>query len=166
MKMKNNQFKKIRNNYCTCYYFDVIINFKSFDFNNILLDDKLCQNILIYDIFYKTLIGTKYLRIMFSNVDGFITDYVETKYLVLIGREQYDVIYGRNRYVIGPKSGITSVLSHNYIKTKIDSDDDLALEETLTLHNIMILIKSVFKDQNHYCNNTFLGKCSCRLAKK
>ena len=164
--MKNNQFKKISNNYRTCYYFDVIINFKSFDFNNILLDDKLCQNILIYDIFYKTLIGTKYLRIMFSNVDGFITDYVETKYLVLIGREQYDVIYGRNRYVIGPKSGITSVLSHNYIKTKIDSDDDLALEETLTLHNIMILIKSVFKDQNHYCNNTFLEKCSCRLAKK
>ena len=164
--MKNNQFKKISNNYRTCYYFDVIINFKSFDFNNILLDDKLCQNILIYDIFYKTLIGTKYLRIMFSNVDGFITDYVETKYLVLIGREQYDVIYGRNRYVIGPKSGITSVLSHNYIKTKIDSDDDLALEETLTLHNIMILIKSVFKDQNHYCNNTFLEKRSCRLAKK
>ena len=123
-------------------------------------------NILIYDIFYKTLIGTKYLRIMFNNADGFITDYAETKYLVLIGLEQYYVIYGRNRYVIGLKSGITSVLFHNYTKTKIDSDDDLSLEETLTLHHIIILIKSVFKDQNHYYNNTFLEKCSYQLAKK
>ena len=33
-------------------------------------------------------------------------------------------------------------------------------KKTLTLHNVIILIKSVFnKDQNHYYYNTFLEKC-------
>ena len=33
---------------------------------------------------------------------------------------------------------------HNYAKIKIDSDDDLPIENTLTLHNVVILIQSVF----------------------
>ena len=50
--------------------------------------------------------------------------------------------------------------SHNYAKIKIDLDDPLPLENTLTLHNVIILIKSVFnKDQNHYYYNIFLEKC-------
>ena len=36
------------------------------------------------------------------------------------------------------------VFSYNYAKIKIDSDDDFPLEKTLTLHNITILIKSIF----------------------
>ena len=37
------------------------------------------------------------------------------------------------------------------MKVKIDSDDDLLLEETLTLHNVIIHIKLVLnKDQNQY----------------
>ena len=124
--MKNNQVT-VSNSYRTCYYFDVMIKFEDFDFN-ILLDDKLYQNILIYDILYKTLIGVKYLHIVLNNVDGFIRVSDETKYLVLFGFENYDFIYGRNRYVIGLKSSIAYVFSYNYAKMKIDSDDDLPLE--------------------------------------
>ena len=70
-------------------------------------------------------------------------------------------------YLIGLKGGITYAFSYNYIKIKIDSDDDLPLKETLTLHNVKILIRSVFnKDQNHYYYNTILEKCSCQVAKK
>ena len=37
----------------------------------------------------------------------------------------------------------------------------------LTLHNVIILIKSVLnKDQDHCCYNVFLGKYSYQLAKK
>ena len=64
-------------------------------------------------------------------------------------------------------SSITYVFSHNYAKIKIDSDNDLSLEETLTLHNAIILIKSVFnKKQNHYHYNIFLENCSYQSAKK
>ena len=38
-----------------CYYFDDIIKFEDFDLDNILLDEKQYEDILIYDISYKTL---------------------------------------------------------------------------------------------------------------
>ena len=55
--------------------------------------------------------------------------------------------------------------SRNYAEIKIDSYDSLTLEKALTLHNIIILIKSVFnKNQNQYYYNISLRKCSCQLA--
>ena len=47
--------------------------------------------------------------ILFLN--GFIRFYDGTKYLVFFGREKYNAIYDRIRYVIGLKSGITSFFS-------------------------------------------------------
>ena len=52
-KMENNEFKKIRIKNLTCYYFDDIIKLEYFDLDNILMDEKLHQNILMYDISYK-----------------------------------------------------------------------------------------------------------------
>ena len=43
------------------------------------------------------------------------------------------------------------VFSKNYSKVKIDSYNDLPLEKTLTLHNVIILIKLDFnEDQYHW----------------
>ena len=57
------------------------------------------------------------------------------------------------------KSGISYIFSNNYLKIKIDSDDDLSLEKTLTILNV-ILIESVFnKNQNQNYYNVFLEKC-------
>ena len=57
--------------------------------------------------------------------------------------------------------------SRYYTEIKIDSYDSLTLEKTLTLHNIIILIKSVFnKNQNQYYYNISLRKCLCQLAEK
>ena len=61
---------------------DKIIQIEDFDFNNISLDEKWYENILIYDISYKTLIGAKPLSIRSGNVDGFIRVYDGTRYLV------------------------------------------------------------------------------------
>ena len=43
----------------TSYYFDDIIKIKDSDLDNILIDEKSYENILIYNISYKTLIGSK-----------------------------------------------------------------------------------------------------------
>ena len=43
----------------TCYYFDGIIRIEDFDFGNILWNEKPYEDILIYVISYKTLIGAK-----------------------------------------------------------------------------------------------------------
>ena len=47
---------------------------------------------------------------------------------------------------------------------KVGSNDSLPTEKTLTLHNVIILIKSVLnKDQNHYDYTIFLEKCFYQL---
>ena len=51
--MENNELKKIHIKNLTCYYFDDIIKFEDFDLDNILMNEKLHQNILMYDISYK-----------------------------------------------------------------------------------------------------------------
>ena len=77
-----------------------------------------------------------------------------------------DFIYNRIRYLIGVKSGVTNVASHNYAKSKVNSYDSLPLEKTMTFHNVIIFIKSVFnKDKNNYYYNIFLEKGSNKLPK-
>ena len=66
--VSNDELKEIDIKNRTCYYFDDIIKIVNFDFDNILLDEKPYDNILVYDISYKTLIGAKPLRIRFEKV--------------------------------------------------------------------------------------------------
>ena len=98
--MENNEFKKIRFKNRTCNYFDDIIRLEDFYFDNILINEKSHEKILIYNFSHKTLIGTNSLRIRFDKVDGFIRIYDRTRYLTLFGSEKYDAIYIRIRYLI------------------------------------------------------------------
>ena len=149
------------------YYFDDIIKLEDFDLHNILIDEKSQENILIYDISYKTLIDAKPLRIRFDEIDGFIKIYDGTRYLTLFGSKKYEAIYNRIRYLISLKSGITYIFSRYFAKIKVDSYDSLPIEKILTLHNVIIHIKSALKkDKNHYYYKIFLEKCSYQLVKK
>ena len=57
------ELKEIQNYNSACYFFDdrIGVREKDIDFNDVLLDEKLYkekyENILIYDISYKTLTG-------------------------------------------------------------------------------------------------------------
>ena len=101
------------------------------------------------------------MRIRLDKVHGFVRVYDGTIYLVLLAVEKHDAIDNRIRYLISQKGGITYVFSHYYAKIKVDSYDSLPLEKTLTFHNVVILITSVFdKDKNNYYFNMYLEKCS------
>ena len=140
------------------------IECSNFDLDSILIDEKSHENILMYDFSYKTLIGSKPLRIRFDKIDGFIRCYDATRYLTLFGSEKH-AIYDRIRYLLSLKSGIVYIFSHYF--PNINSYDSLRTEKILTLHNVIILIKSVLnKDKNHYDCKIFLEECSHELAKK
>ena len=83
------------------------------------MDEKSYENISIYEVSYKTLIGVKPLPIRFDKIDGFNRVYNGTRYLVLSGPDKYDAIYNRIRYLISQNSGITYVFSHNYARIKV-----------------------------------------------
>ena len=117
--MENNEFKKVRIKNGTCYYFDDIFKLEDFDLDNILIDEKSHENILIYEISYKTLIDSKHFHVRFDKIDGFIRIYDETRYLTLFGSEKFDAIYSRIRYLISRNCGITYIFFTISQKSKL-----------------------------------------------
>ena len=104
---------------------------------------------MVYNISYKTLIGSKSFHIRFGKIDGFIRVCDGTGCLVLFDAGKYDFIHNKISYVIEVKSGITYDFSHNNANIKVVSYNSLPLGKTLTFHNFIILINSAFdKDKN------------------
>ena len=68
-------FKKFVLELCMLFYFSDIIKFEDFDFDNILINEKVYKNILIYNILYRALIGPKPQHIRFDKINGFIRVY-------------------------------------------------------------------------------------------
>ena len=89
----NDKLREIEIINCTCCCFVDLIKIKYFNSDNILINEKSYENILVYDISYKTLNGAKPLRIRFDKINGFISVYDQTRYLVLFGTEKYDSIF-------------------------------------------------------------------------
>ena len=123
------EFRKIDIKNRTSYYFNDIMRVEHIDFDNILLDEKshkISENILIYDISYKTFMGGKPLRIWFEKIDGFIKIYDGIRYLVLFGSKRYDATYNRIRYLETKKMILQILLA-------------LILQESELVHIILYL---------------------------
>ena len=86
----SNNAKDINIKNDTCYLFDVIINIKDFDPNNIEIDEKSNKNILLYYIAYVTIKDSKYVKInnvnplypMFNKLSGYFEEINGNKYLM------------------------------------------------------------------------------------
>ena len=98
----NDKLKEINIKNDMCYYFDDIIKIADFNLSKILLNERSFENILVYNILYKTLIDAKPLLIRSDKIDGFIRVYDGTGYLILtlFGSEKYDSVLNRIRYLI------------------------------------------------------------------
>ena len=108
--MENNEFKIVSTKNRTCYYLDDIIKIEDLDFDNILLDKKSYENVLIYIISSRTFISAEPLRI-FVKVDGFMRVYDGARYLVLFGPENY-AIDNRIIYLLSQKVVLTIFFYH------------------------------------------------------
>ena len=91
-----------------CYYFVVIILWvNDNDFSDILLDEKLCkkkyENILIFDILYKTSTSAKPLHIRFNKIDVFIKIHYKIRHLVLLDYSYCEKICDKITYLINEK---------------------------------------------------------------
>ena len=61
------------------------------------------------------------------------------------------------KYLIS-ENGVTDSIYLNFGRIRIDSYNSLPIEEILTFHNAIILIKSVVNNKNEYNFNIFLEK--------
>ena len=100
-----------------CYYFDDIMKDADIYFSDILLDEKLYDNILVYEISYKTSTDPKPLRIRLDKIDRIIRVYGgEFRYLVLFDHGLLDKICDKIKYLMNEKSGITNSFNYNFGK--------------------------------------------------
>ena len=49
------------------------------------------------------------------------------------------------------------------MKIKLDSDDDLPLNQTVDIYNVTIVIRGVFHENNKYYPQVFLDECLYKL---
>ena len=111
------------------YYFDDIINATDINFSDILLDEKLYESILVYDISYKTSMVPNLLRIRFDKIDGFIIVLDgKIKHLILFDYGLFNEICDKIKYLISKKGGITNTINHNFGKIRIDSYNSLLIK--------------------------------------
>ena len=103
----NDELKEIDIKNRACYYFDDIMGLLEFYFESNILgkesSENSHENILIYDIPYKTFMDAKLLSIRFDKLDGFIKIYDGTRYIVVFDPKRYDAIYNRIRYLVSKK---------------------------------------------------------------
>ena len=86
----------------------------------------------------KTWTGTKSLHVMFDKVDGFIRDYSGTKYVALFGSERCNTICKLLDIYIRLVFHLLFLIIIK--KLKLNQNDDLPLEKTLTVHNLSYLL--------------------------
>ena len=121
-----------------CYYFDDEIKDIDINFSDILLDEKLYENISVYDISYNTSTGPKPLRIRFDKIDRFIrVRGGEFRHLVLFDHGLFDKNCDKIEYLRKGKSGITDSINHNFGKIRVDSYNSLPIEKILTFNNFI-----------------------------
>ena len=102
-----NELKEIDMKNRACYYFDDINKDININFSDILLDEKLYENISVYHISYKTSAAPKPLSIRFNKINGFIMVLDgKIKHLVLFDHGLFDKICDKIKCLISKKSGI------------------------------------------------------------
>ena len=51
----------------------------------------------------------------------------------------------------------------NYIKVKVDSDDELHLNKTIEIPTVAIVVRDIFIKNNKHNPQVFLEECFCKV---
>ena len=171
--------KEINIKNLTYYSFHDMISIQDFDPNLLKIDKKLYKNINIYYIGDITMKDSDYVKIksvnllylMIGKVNGYIKEKNGSKYLVFDsadknkkvlkkGNELQDGIKNETEKINGSKEG---KYGKDFMKIKFDTNDNLPLNKTLKLHNITIVIRSVFEEDGKFYPQIYLDDCLYEL---
>ena len=75
----------------------------------------------------------------------------------------YKELCDKIRDLVRSISNNSDDFDQKYMKIKFNSDDDLSSQKILELCEIIIVLRSVFHEDNWYYSYIFLDKCLCKL---
>ena len=152
-----------------------MIKRKEFDPSLMKLDKKSNKNIGIYYIGYITIKDSDHVKINSVNplylIAGEVDRYIEknngNKYLTFASTDKnkkvlvkYTKLWDEIKYHIQTiNSGKSGECKKDYMRIKFNSDDDLPLNKILKLHNLTIIVRSVFEEDGKYYPQAFLDEC-------
>ena len=159
----------------TYYFYDDMVNIIDFDSRLLKIDQKSFRNIAIYYIGYIRKKG-KYvinsvnpLYFLVNEVNGFIEEKEENKYSNFAFTDNNSGVFKKYAEIwSGIKNEIKAINSSDsdeygkdYMKIKLNSDDDLPLNKQLKFINLTIMVRAVF---NNKCYpQIFLDECFYEL---
>ena len=163
----------------TYYFYNDIIDIKTFDSNMLKVDKKTYKNLDIYNIGYVTVkkIGFGYdvnsvdpLCLCIDNANGYIEEINENKYLVFDDTDEnkellkkYDDVFNGIMSKIRKIDDDWLEYSKGYKKIKFHSDDNLPLSKPLNFHNMTVTIRYVFSEDNKLYPQVFLDRAFVSL---
>ena len=161
-----------------CLFGDMI-NTEDFDPNLLKIDKMSYKNIDICYIGYITMKDSDCVKIKSVNLLYLITGKVighagkknESKYLVFDSMdENKKVLKKYMKLWDGIKNEIETInggkqdrYNKDFMKIRFDTDDNLPLNKTLKLHNMTIIIRSVFEEDGKFYSKVFLDQCLYEL---
>ena len=159
----------------TYYFQNDIINLKNFKSNLLKIDKKIISNIVYitnkknddFDSIYS--VNTLYLRVDHAN--GYIEEKGVNKYLVFDSKAENKELLKKYNDVFNGIMGKTKKVSNDecdyekdYMKIKLNSDDDLPLNKPLKFHNMTITIRPVFEEDGKRDPQVFLDDTLYELS--
>ena len=157
-----------------------MINIKDFDPSLVKIDKKSYKNIGIYYIGYITIKSisdyenvnsVNPLYLITGEVDGYIEENNGNKYLTFASAdknkkvlERHTNLWNEIKYYIQTINPDKSVeYEKDYMRIKFNSDDNLTLNKILKLHDLTIIVRSVFEEDGKYYPQVFLEECLYEL---
>ena len=168
------EVKQISNKNRTNYFYNDIINLKSFESNLLKVDKQHYKRINIYYIGYVTIkkvddcesiYSGNPLYLLVNHASGYIEQKNGNKYLIFddsgnenkgLLKKYADVWSGIKNKIKTINGGKENDYGKDYMKIKFNSDDDLLLNKPLKFHAITIIIRSVFKEDGKLYPQNFL----------
>ena len=136
-----------------------MINLKSFDPNNIKVEEKSCKNILICYIGCVMIKDSKYLKIysvnplyvIFNKANGYFKEINGNIYLMLVPTneskekiKQYKWLLSEIRDLFRLMTKKSDDYDEKYIKIGFNSDDELPLNKTIEVPIMIIVVRGIF----------------------
>ena len=148
-----------------------MIIIKNFDPNLLKIDKKSYQNIDIYYNGYITMKNSDHVKInsvnplylIINEVDWYIEESNENKYLTLVSTNknkevltEYTELWDWIKNSIEKINNRSGEYGKGFMKIKFNSDNSLPLNTALKLHNMTIIVRSVFEEDGKYYPQVFL----------
>ena len=117
------------------------------------------------------------MHLIIGEVDGYIAENNGNKYLIFASPnkkkevfEKYIELWGGIKNLIECSSiekkkenGRPGKYEKDFMKIKFNSDNNLTLNKILKLHNLTVIVRSVFQEDNKHYQQVFLKECFYEL---